>query len=394
MSTAATVLLAVRDRDLQAHLMRVIEDEGFQAVGAVEDPVEAVQLAIAYRPAVVVVDDCPPLAWAQVCSYLRLAAPESSVILVTEQVTEQTVQSAMLLGVRQVLSRVEAAALLPAIIEKLRDLEEMRLSEAFTRATDPQLCARLVSISGAKGGVGKTTLAANLGETLASMNVGPVLVWDAYCQFGDIASIMAISGARPLSDLTDMGEDVDDDMILSCAVQHPSGAAVLLTSDKPVPFESFSEAFVDRVIKAVRSRYRFIVVDTAPILHPMSNIIFARSWQVLLVTTLKDVTSISDGLKLLQLLEPKYVRREAVRIVANRVAKGDSVREKEVESLTGKPLAAVIPEDPSVGQANNLGASILQVSPKGPAARAITQLAEALVESAATFVSEKRCPAV
>ena len=394
MSTISTILLAVSDRDLRARLAQVIDEEGLQPVGAVEDAVEAVQLAIAYHPAIIVVDDCPPLPWAQACNYLRLAAPESPVILVADQVSEQIIQTAMIVGVRQVLSKADAETSLSVVIRKLLALEEARHSEEFSRATDPQHCARLVSVSGAKGGVGKTTLAANLGEVLASMNVGPVLVWDAYCQFGDIASIMAISSARPLAELADMGEDVDEEMILSCVVKHPSGADVLLTSDKPVPFETFSEAFCDRIIKAVRSRYRFIIVDTAPILHALSNIIFVRSWQVLLVTTLKDVTSISDGLKLLQLLEPKYVRGDAVRVVANRVAKGDSVREKEVESLTGKPLAAVIPEDPSVGQANNLGTSILQVSPKGPAARAITQLAEALVESAATFVSEKRCPAV
>ena len=76
MSTIATILLAVSDRDLRARLAQVIDEEGLQPVGAVEDAVEAVQLAIAYRPAIIVVDDCPPMPWAQACNYLRLAAPE------------------------------------------------------------------------------------------------------------------------------------------------------------------------------------------------------------------------------------------------------------------------------------------------------------------------------
>ena len=385
MSDSATILLAIFDLNLRKTLTEALADDDIELVGAVENFVEALQCVITHRPQLVVVEDCPAFPWTQLCNYVWLAAPGSWVVLISDAMTEQTIDSAMLLGVRRLLPRAEASSGILDTLRRLQGLEAARYAEEYVRATDPLKCARVISISGAKGGVGKTTLAVNLGVALASLGAGDVAVWDAYCQFGDVANIMAISSARPLAELAEVGEDVDADMILSCMVHHDTGIDVLITSENPVPLDIISEPFASRVLKALRTRYRFIVVDTPPIIHAVSILVFAACWRLLVLTTLRDVTAVTDEIKLLQLLEPRYVRGESVRMVLNRVAKGDSVREEEVGSLTGKKLAANIPEDPAVTQANNLGVPVVKMAARSPASRVIKQLAQQLVEEAATF---------
>ena len=385
MSVPTTILLAVFDLDLRRTLAEVLTDDNIELVGVADDFIDAVQGVIAHSPRIVVVEDCPAFPWTQLCNYVWLAAPGSWVVLISDAVTDQTIDTAMLLGVRRVLPRSEAPSGLLDTMRRLEGLEAARDAEEYIKATDPLRCARVISISGAKGGVGKTTLAVNLGVALASLSEGGVVLWDAYCQFGDVANMMGISSARPLVELVGMGEDVDTDMILSCLVHHDTGIDVLMTSENPAPLDTLSEPFVDRVLKALRSKYRFIVIDTPPIIHPISSLAFAACWRLLLLITLRDVIAISDAMKLLQLLEPKHVRAESVRMVSNRVAKGDSVHENEVESLTSKKLIGNIPEDPAVTQANNLGVPVVKMSARSPASRAIAQLAQHLLEEASTF---------
>ena len=279
MSSTASILLAVCDPNLRRRILRVVEENDLETVGVVEDSVEAVQIVIAYGADLAVVEQCPSLPWGQLCNYIRLAAPQSSVILLADGLDDQTINDAMLLGIRQVLNKREAPEKLVDVLNKLQALADAAEADEYVMATDPGRCPRLIAVSGAKGGVGKTTLATNLGVMLAGKNVGSVAVWDAYSQFGDVGDVMAISSARPLAELAELNQDLDEDIMLNCMVHHDSGADVLLTSDKPVPWDLFGEPFVHRVLKVLRSKYRFTVVDTPLTLHPIANLVFAACWR-------------------------------------------------------------------------------------------------------------------
>jgi len=385
-----TVLLALVDRDLRRQVSEALErEERIEILGVVDDSTETVQSALTSSPTVVVVGASSQTPWVEVCTYVSLVSPASWIILlVEEEITRAILDTAMLVGVRQVLPVPEGIQDIPEVLRRLHQVQESRQSHEFLMAADPLKCPRLIAVSGAKGGVGKTTLAANLGAALAARNVGSTVVWDAYCQFGDVANVMGLPTNRTLAELTQLKpEDLDEDLILNYAVHHDSGADVLLCSDTPLPLDAVGESFTDQVIKALRKRYRFAVVDTPPLFHEMSNLIFARCWRLFIVTTLKDVTAISDAMKLMQAIE-QGIRTTPVRIVANRVGRGDSVKEREIESLLGKPLTAAIPEDPTVAQANNLGVPVLKVAPHGPASKAIIQLADLLIQSASTFSAD------
>jgi pilus assembly protein CpaE len=360
----------------------------------VHDPEEAVQTALATGPDLVAVADCPGFPWADVCNTIRLSCPACWTVLLATQdvVDENAANTAMMVGVRQLVHVPHRLSALGDVIGELRALETTRETDEYVKTTDPHRFPRVIAVSGAKGGVGKTTIATNLAVALNSKNAGKVVLWDAYSQFGDVANIMGLKPSRVLAELSDTkSEDTDESLILNYIMRHDSGTDVLLTSNQPLPLNLLSAELTESVIGALRKHYRFIVADTPPILDAVSSTIFTNCWRLLVVTTLKDVTSVSDTMKLIELLEPDYVKGEAIALVANRVAKGDAVKDREMELLTAKAMAMRVPEDPEIGQANNLGKPICQGSPRSPSAKAIHALCDEILKSASTFSINALC---
>ena len=195
-----TVLLVVGDAGLGRSIAEALgKDDELHVSALVQDPVEAVQTALAMGPDLVAVADCPGFPWADVCNMIRLSCPACwTVLLTTHDSNEGVADTAMLVGVRQVIRVPDGLSRIGDIINRLNVVDSKCEDEDYIKTTDPHHFPRLIAVSGAKGGVGKTTIAANLAVALSSKNVGNVIVWDAYSQFGDIANIMGLKPNRIL----------------------------------------------------------------------------------------------------------------------------------------------------------------------------------------------------
>ncbi|MCE5324036.1 AAA family ATPase [bacterium] len=391
MNDSVSVLVHSCDSEFGRLIQDVLQSSDvIENVTHATEPFEAVQLAASLLPAVVIICESSMMPWQEVCSYIGLVCPQSRIILIVEHIDQDKIDKAMLLGVRQVLACSQDPNSLVSIIEQLQELDAVKNSMDYLKATDPKKWARLIAVSGAKGGIGKTTITINLGVALAQDNPGSVVIWDAYSQFGDVASLMGVTPARVLTDLTEVIGEIDDDLILDQIVHHSSGADILLTADKPVPAGTITDSLQEHVIKALRTKYRFIVVDTPSAIQSETIKIFSKCWRFLMITTLKEITGATDTFKFLHLIAPQYVQENAVLIVANRVGRGDKVKRNDLEALLEKDIFLSIPEDAEITQANNFGHSVIEDNPRCPSARAIQDLAKHLTETASTFGDRKK----
>lgn len=158
-----------------------------------------------------------------------------------------------------------------------------------------------IAVAGAKGGVGKTTVAVNLAILLARAGHRTLLIdFDPGC--GDVAVHLRLPARR----------DLDDVATGSCAaasalVDGPAGIAVLAGRCGPTALAGGDATVLDRTIDALESlaaRFDVVVWDTGAGIGPATIAVAQRADLVLCITT-PDAPALTDTYALCKVLHGK-----------------------------------------------------------------------------------------
>ena len=91
------------------------------------------------------------------------------------------------------------------------------------------------TIVGAKGGVGKTTLATNLAAVIATRTPRTVLLIDLDTRFGDITVLLDLKPRFSVADLARaFRSEISTDLLHQALIPHESGAYVLAAPAHPI----------------------------------------------------------------------------------------------------------------------------------------------------------------
>ena len=241
---------------------------------------------------------------------------------------------------------------------------------------------RFIAVSGAKGGVGKTTLATNLALALLLETGQPTVLVDLYTQFGDVAMLLNLTPRHSLAELAARPlADVDAALLDDYAERHESGLRVLAGSPAPVALDAIPAPFLDHVFGLLKRSARFVVLDVPPILHPTTLHALSHASLALLVANLYDLTTVKDTRLLLDAIEGRYVPREKIRIVLNRVSRQNKLCVPDIERALGHPLAAQVPNDGRiVPHSINQGVPFVLSHPHSAVAQSLRHLACQIAE--------------
>src|ERR1035437_9079160 len=154
-------------------------------------------------------------------SALRMVRAAVGVVLVRDQVDVAVLSKAMQGGVREVVASGYSAALATAC-RRSRDVSWRILAATAPEQSAPKTEGQIVTVFTAKGGVGKTMLAVNLGVVLAQGGSNRVCVVDLDLASGDGAISVPLDPARSMADAVSMAGRLD-----------ATGAASLLTPYRP-----------------------------------------------------------------------------------------------------------------------------------------------------------------
>ena len=160
------------------------------------------------------------------------------------------------------------------------------LHEALSSQPDERALKRgkVLTVSSAKGGVGKTTVATNLAAHLAGHDHKVCLV-DLDLAFGHVAITLQIFPARIIADAVTMGEDLDRTGLDSLLTRVSDGLVALVAPVGPDAKDSSSAALVVRILDLLTESYDYVVVDTPPSFEDQVLQAFDLSDQILLVAT-------------------------------------------------------------------------------------------------------------
>ena len=251
---------------------------------------------------------------------------------------------------------------------------------AFKQGSDEEK-GRVVTVSGAKGGVGATTIAVHLAAELAGIH--RVLLIDLDFGIGDVAPIMDLTSRDSIADIIARADRLDERMMTAAVVVHRTKVNVLTTPDD---MESVGHARAEdiyNIVNIASKAYQYVIIDCGTKWDEAVGMALGVSDVIVLVTT-PDVTSVRDAFRRMRSLGTLGIEKERVRLVINRYHKAAYVSRKDIAQNLGIPVAAAIADDPRhVEQAVNEGKIVREVNRKSDAARDIANLVAILTEDPA-----------
>ncbi|MHB9106404.1 MAG: AAA family ATPase [Armatimonadota bacterium] len=350
-----------------------------RVVGVAEDGAEACRMAVELKPEVALLDErLPEMDGLSTAETIWLAVPQVATMLMSAS-PAAILRQAMRAGVKEIIGKpVHEAELLDAL-GAIRTLENKRETPEYRVMLDPHLMPRVIAIAGAKGGIGKSTLSANLAVSLAQKYPGETVLVDLYSQFGDIALMLNLHPKRTLLEMLPSVDDIDEELVEAHLTEHKSGLKVLVSSIAPVDLTTLNAKMLSTVLAMLKRKYRLIVMDVPPVLYEATTYALTHATTVALVVNLFDLTTLHDTRKLYQTLQDWSVPMERVHLVLNRLDRRNRFQVGEIQRTFGRLAAGSIPNASGiVVNSINEGVPFVLTNPQAPITRSIQQLADRL----------------
>ena len=270
---------------------------------------------------------------------LLSTSPDLEVFLTASRTDPQVLLEAFRLGVKEFLPQPLTRQDVEPAITRFEERFNGRVSGAEMQS------GRVVSVIGARGGVGASTVATNLAISVqqASQRESVALV-DLDMHGGDLGLFLDLHAAQGLKQLSKDISRLDETIVRSSLAMHSSGLHLL-----PSGYEGFEGAeqvpgSTMRVVGLLRSMHRHVFVDCGHVLEPAVKEALDCSDQVIVVTTL-SLPAIRRTKRLLDALGAAQCQAGKVLVVVNRYTNDQKDLLSETENILGLRMAGLIPND-------------------------------------------------
>jgi pilus assembly protein CpaE len=306
-----------------------------------------------------------------------LHRPRTHVILLTEYLDMDILQSAIKIGAHNVIEFPKSAKEFGEYIKSVYHNETTRIN-ALSDKQNLSWMSQVITVFGAKGGLGKTTIACNLAVKLAESKKKVILI-DLDLQFGDIHIFLDIDPKETISELVQESFSANIDSVRSFMTVHSSGVHVLCAPKSPEYAEMVSAEKIQALLSLLRSYYDYVVIDTPPFFTEVTMTAIESSSTILFVTGL-DISILKNSKLSLFLLE-SLQQSDKVRLIVNRAVDMSSITVNDVKGILGYPIWAKLPSDYKVAvTALNRGVPFVISDPASKLGQSISAVADSLLQ--------------
>ena len=377
---ARTPEVVVADPDLtsRADTKRAVQLAHFSAVGEAGYGIEAVTVAQEHTPDVFLVAVEEPLARAlQTIESLADACPNSPTIAYSSLNDASSVRRAMVAGARDYLVKPLKPEDLIRSIHGVLEQEERKRLRLSGQTMETAARGTVVTVFGAKGGIGKTTISTNLATALVKTTGNSVVLVDMDTRFGDVAIMMDVAVEQSIADLARHLDSLDRDKIRDYLVQHHSGAMILPAPLHPSEWRNLTPQHIEKIITLLAQTHDYVIIDTPGTFNEIIATTLEQASIILLVTSM-DIASIKDTALALEMLRAASISEDKVKLTINRCTAANSLREEDVQRVLEYEVFWRIPHDLSVASSTQLGQPIVLTKPYARVSRSIAELAYVL----------------
>jgi pilus assembly protein CpaE len=311
-------------------------------------------------------------------SQITADLPQLPILAISAKGDGQAILQALRCGAREFLT---APVVLEELLKALQRLQRTRGAADSAQGTNgsAKVESLVIAIVGSRGGVGCTSLAVNLGATLAQEAGHSAALIDLDLALGDCDVALDIDPAYTLADVALNIERLDMTFLRRSLGKHQGSGLSLLPH--PVQLEDATlirEEHMQRVIGLLRASYSHLILDLSKGFSP-TDITAMRMADVILLMAQLDLTSLRNVVRMMLTLGADETLGNKVQIILNRVGSETDISLKKAEETIGKPIYWQIPNDPkAMIESRNQGVPLLIHAPKSKAQVSIAGLAHAL----------------
>ncbi|MBN2043603.1 MAG: response regulator [Anaerolineales bacterium] len=357
-----TVVIVDDIAETRENIRKLLQFEpNVDVVGVARSGAEAIKVSAETNPDVVLMDiNMPDMDGITATERIRARLPGVQIVILSVQSDPNYMRQAMLAGARDFLTKPPDLDELLSAIKRAGEMAHQEKRKAANTLAAVQAGGlgtvsgtffparydgKVISVYSPKGGVGCTTIAANLAVALHSEE-SPVVVVDSRVQFGDLTFFFNEQTKTDLGDLATRAEELDPDFVEEVLLTHSTtGVRILAAPPRPERADPVSATQFSMIVQFLKRMFAYVVIDTNSGLDEVTQAALDESDLLALVTT-QDIPSVKNARLFLDLLTAYGYPVERVFIVMNMFDKRRTTASPErIADITKTEVAAVLPFD-------------------------------------------------
>jgi len=295
-------------------------------------------------------------------------APNAIIVVITDNPDTNFIISAVKSGAKDVLAY-------PILKTEFLDTIN-KIKTEFYHTNKNECKCKTITVYSNKGGIGKTSIAANLAYELAKFTKENVALIDFNFQFGDITTFMDLHPTFNTAYMFENLNILNKDFLLSTMEQYKDTSLYVL-ADTPylTNKNTVSQKQITKLIEALKSCFSYIIIDTDSSINEKTITTLDKS-DIVLMVTIVNMPALRNSQRCLELFEKMGYSDEKVQILINRYMENDEITIKDVEKVLGKKVYWKIPNNYfALMSAINKGILLSEVNPTSNVSTSYKELA-------------------
>ena len=276
--------------------------------------------------------------------------PQATILLASPDGSAGFIRRALQAGASDVLS-------LPLQPNELRRALIRSVHAGPRTAATAESGGEIITVCGARGGLGATTLAVNLASKLVAVTGTEVALVDLDLQRGDVAAFMNLSPHNSLANFATAPGEVDAVFLASTLTRHPNGVFVLPAPIEIEDADSVGHDEIKLALDLLRERFRYTVVDTSRTVTGATLAAVEASRRILLISDL-SVPGIRAARRTADLLARLGIPAERVELLVTEAVGGPVSIQDAVRAIGKSPFFVIPRDESSAAEAMNHGAPL------------------------------------
>jgi pilus assembly protein CpaE len=204
---------------------------------------------------------------------------------------------------------------------------------------------KILTIIGAKGGTGVTSLATHLALNLVGQRGKKVLLVDHHRALGDISLYLGLPRHQySFYELVHNTDRLDQELLQGFVLQHASGLHVLDSPEVNYGSSHASAEGIEHTLAFLSENYDLVIVDCPPSMTDDNAAAVRQSDQVAIVLT-PELPAVRNALRWLDHLGQMQYPADSIDVILNRCAKDNLLNDREIEAALRRPLSVRVPNN-------------------------------------------------